>query len=63
MPLKHGKSQAVISFNIEEMMKTKPSDAREKAIHTYMKNHDANYQEAKLKIAQAAAFANSRRGK
>lgn len=62
MPLKKGKSQKTIGTNIREMMRTKPSSSREKAIRTYMKRNNVTYRTAKLKIAQAAAEYKARGG-
>ena len=60
MPLKAGKSKKVISKNIKELMTTKPSPAREKAIHTLMKKRGITYKTAKQILAKAAALSKSR---
>jgi len=49
MPLRKGSSKKVISKNIAELQRTKPSSSREKAIRTYMRRHNVSYQVAKSK--------------
>ena len=56
MPLQEWASKKVISKNIEELVKSKPSPSRAKAIKTYMKNHNVSHGEAKHKLAVAAAL-------
>jgi len=63
MPLREGRSKKTISRNIKEMMKTKPSAAREKAIRTYMRRHNCSYEEAKRILASAAAYSKARKSK
>ena len=50
------KSKKAIASNIKELMSTQPSKGRKKAIETYMKRHNCNYDTAKRKIAVAIAF-------
>lgn len=52
MPLLKGN----IGKNIAELQSSKPSAPREKAIHTYMKNHGVDYTTAKTKISVAIAM-------
>lgn len=59
MPLKKGSSKKVISENIAELQRTKPSKKREKAIRTYMKKHGVDYKTAKRKLAVAIAYSHA----
>jgi len=56
MPLIKGVSKKVVRKNIEELVSSKPSKTREKAIRTYMKSHNVDYETAKTKIAVAIAM-------
>lgn len=61
MPLKTGKKN--IGANIKELMSTKPSASRKKAIATYAKKHGVSSETAKYKMAQAIAMSQSRKKK
>jgi len=56
MPLKSGKSQKIISQNIDELMTTPPSTKREKAIRTLARKRGISYKQAKLIMSQAIAY-------
>lgn len=61
MPLKRGKSKEVVSSNISELVKSKPSKARAKGIKTLAKHRGISEKVAKRK--QAIAIAISKAGK
>ena len=61
MPLKRGKSKKVISANIAELISSKPSSARKKAISSIAKKLDVPLNVAKR--IQAGAIAYSKAGK
>jgi len=63
MPLRKGSSKKVISKNIAELQRTKPSSSREKAIRTYMRRHNVSYQVAKRRLSAAIAYSSARKSK
>lgn len=63
MPLRKGSSKKVISRNIAELQRTKPSSRREKAIRTYMKRHNVSYQVAKRRLSAAIAYSSARKSR
>jgi len=60
MPLKKGKSKNVQQANIKELIKTKPSKARAKAIKTIAKKRGISPKKAKIKHAVAIAISKSK---
>jgi len=58
MPLKQGKSKQVRSFNIGELIKTKPSATRAKGIRTLAKRRNISLRKAKILQAKAIGMSN-----
>jgi hypothetical protein len=56
MPLKQGSSKKTISANISELVKSKPSKARKKAISTIAAKQGISRKQAERKQAVAIAF-------
>lgn len=56
MPLIKGKQN--IGKNISELVNSKPSRSRRKAIETYARNHNVSYEVAKQKMAVIIALNN-----
>lgn len=56
MPLLSGKSQKIISQNIAELNRTKPSSKRAKAIRTLAKKRRIPYKKAKEILSEAIAY-------
>lgn len=56
MPLLKGVSKKIISKNISELNTSRPSEKRDKAIHTYAKNHNMDYGDAKRKMSVIIAL-------
>lgn len=61
MPIKKGKSKKTISKNIAELVKTKPSKTRAKAINTLAKKKGIKPKKAKMKQAVAIALSEARK--
>lgn len=61
MPLKAGKSQKIKSFNIRELIKTKPSAKRSKGIRTLMKRRNLSFRKAKILQAKAIGMEKARK--
>ena len=56
MPLKKGSSKATMQKNIKELVMSKPSAKREKAIETIAKKKGMTEKAAKVKQAVAIAY-------
>lgn len=63
MPLKSGKSKKVVSENISELVKSKPSKARAKGIKTLARKRGISEKVAKRKQAIAIALSKKRKTK
>lgn len=63
MPLKPGTSKKTVSYNIGELMHTKPSASRAKGIATMAKHMGLSYGKAKQKQAQIIAYRKAKVGK
>lgn len=61
MPLLKGRSQKIRSFNIGELIKTKPGKARAKGIRTLAKRRNISRRKAKILQAKAIGMEQSRR--
>lgn len=57
MPILKGHSQQIRSFNIRELIKSKPGAKRAKAIRTLAKRRNISLRKAKELQAKAIAFA------
>lgn len=60
MPILPGKTQAIKSFNIRELIKTKPSAKRAKGIRTLMKRRNLSFRKAKELQAKAIGMEKAR---
>jgi len=63
MPLKQGKSKKTVSSNIKELMDSKPSPSRAKAIKTLSKKRGISPKKAKQTIAIVIALETARKPK
>ncbi len=63
MPLKKGNSKVTVQKNIKELIDTKPSARREKAIVTISKKEGISKPAAKAKQAVAIAYAEKKRSR
>lgn len=61
MPLMKGQSQKIRSFNIRELIKTKPSVKRAKGIRTLAKRRGISFRKAKILQAKAIGMEKARR--
>ena len=61
MPFKQGSSQQVKSFNIRELIKTKPGAVRAKGIRTLAKRRNISLRKAKILQAKAIGMDKARR--
>lgn len=61
MPILKGKSQKIKSFNIRELIKTKPGAARDKGIRTLMKRRNLSFRKAKTLQAKAIGMKKARK--
>ena len=61
MPLLSGKSQKIKSFNIRELIKTKPGATREKGIRTLAKRRNISARKAKILQAKAIGMDKAKR--
>jgi hypothetical protein len=62
-PLKKGTSKKTVSKNIKELIKSKPSATRKKAIATIAKKKGITPKQAKQKQAIAISLSQSRKSK
>ena len=63
MPLKKGKSKKVVSANIAELTRTKPSKTRAKGVATLAKRRGISKKKAQQKQAIAIALETQRKAK